>query len=282
MFSFGKYSFPDSKRTYVMGILNVTPDSFYDGGKYNSRDKALEHYLQMIDEGADIIDIGAQSTRPGHIELTAQEELEILKEYLPFLHEKKEFCISVDTFFPDVADYALSNGASAVNDVSGVFNPEMAEIVKKHGCGWVITHTGGSDSSHPVNYEHGVIDDINGFFEMTLEKCIAQGLNAGQIVFDPGIGFGKTFDDDLAVIKDFGLIVTDQPICFACSNKRVIGKLTDTECDKDRLFGTITANVLAAGEGASIIRVHDVKANRLAMDTLEKLQAGDSYGQYNR
>ncbi len=271
MFRFGKHSFPDSKRTYVMGILNVTPDSFYDGGKYNSKDKALERYLQMIEEGADIIDIGAQSTRPGHIELTAHEELEVIKEYLPFLHEKKEFCISVDTFYPEVADYALSNGVSAVNDVSGVFNPEMAAIVKKHDCGWVITHTGGSDSSHPVHYENGVLDDINDFFDLILDRCLAEGLKAEQIVFDPGIGFGKTFDDDLKIIRDLSLIYTDQPICFACSNKRVIGRLSNTECNKDRLFGTITANVLAAREGASIIRVHDVKANRLAMDTVEKL-----------
>ncbi|MCR4595012.1 MAG: dihydropteroate synthase [Clostridiales bacterium] len=253
-----------------MGILNVTPDSFFDGGKYNSKDKALEHYLQMIDDGADIIDIGAQSTRPGHIELSAEEELDILKEYLPFLHNEKEFCISVDTFYPEVADYALSNGASAVNDVSGAFSLEMAEIVKKHDCGWVITHAGESDSSHPIHYEHGVLDDINNFFERTLDECIAEGLDREQIVFDPGIGFGKTFDDDLKIIRDFGHIITKQPLLFACSNKRVIGKLSNAEKD-DRLFGTITANIYAARDGASIIRVHNVKANRLAMNTVENI-----------
>ena len=160
-FSGKNFSFDLGKKTYIMGILNVTDDSFYDGGKYNSPQKAVEHAKRMLSEGADIIDIGAHSTRPNHTVLSPDEELEIIKKYLPLISNETNAVISVDTFYPSVAEYALENGASIINDVSGEFNPQMAQLVRDYNCGWIIMHTGGGDSSTVVEYKDDIIDEVN-------------------------------------------------------------------------------------------------------------------------
>ncbi len=270
MLKFLNYSFETGKKTYLMGILNVTTDSFFDGGKYNSQESALSHYMDMLNEGADIIDIGAQSTRPGHKHLTSDEELNIIKEYLPYLYDKKKAPISVDTFYPQVAEYAVNNGACIINDVSGVFNPEMAEIVRKYKCGWVITHTAGSDSSHPLKYKDGIIPAVNEFFDEMKEKCVNADISLNQLIFDPGIGFGKDCNDDSIILKNFELLNKDIPLLLACSSKRVIGYLTGAELE-DRLYGTIAANLLASEKGADFIRVHNVKENKLALKLADAL-----------
>lgn len=263
-FSAKNFNFELGKKTYVMGILNVTADSFFDGGLYNSPEKAVEHTKRMLCDGADIIDIGAQSTRPGHTTLTPQEELEIIKKYLPLLANETNAVISVDTFYPLVAEYALCNGASIINDVSGNFNPEMANLVKEYNCGWVIMHTGGGDSSTVVDYPNGVTNDVLNFFNEMLCKCESFGINKNQIAFDMGIGFGKSYEDNLELIKNINKIkIKDVALLTALSSKRVVATSTDAE-KEDLVYGTISANSLAIQGGTDIIRVHNVRENVLA------------------
>lgn len=274
IFSGNNFNFNLGKKTYVMGILNVTADSFFDGGKYNSPEKAVEHTKRMLSDGADIIDIGAHSTRPNHKALTPDEELEIIRDYLPLIFNETNTVISVDTFYPSVAQYALENGASIINDVSGVFNPEMAMLVKEYNCGWVIMHTGGGDSATIPDYKNDIITEVSNFFLDTLKRCEEYGINKSQICFDVGIGFGKSYEHNLELIKNIQKIkVDDVAMLMALSSKRVIKISTDAEND-DLVYGTIAGNVLAISGGADIIRVHNVKENALAVKMADAVLRG--------
>lgn len=164
------FSFELNTRTYVMGILNITPDSFYDGGKWNSPGAALSHALQMQNDGADIIDIGAQSTRPGHKELSENEELSIIKEYIDAIIPKLSVPTSVDTFYPAVAEYCLMHGVAVVNDVSGRFNPDIASLVKNYNAGWIVMHTGGGDADRMTDYEENVVGNVNAFLTICWKR----------------------------------------------------------------------------------------------------------------
>lgn len=274
IFSGSKFNFELGKKTYVMGILNVTDDSFFDGGKYNSPQKAVEHTKRMLMEGADIIDIGAHSTRPNHKILSPDEELDIIKNYLPLIYNETNAVISVDTFYPLVAQYALENGASIINDVSGVFNPEIANLVKEYNCGWVITHTGGADSSTIPEYKNDIITEVSDFFVDTLNKCEEIGINKNQLCFDVGIGFGKSHAHNLELIKNVDKVKIDGvAMLMALSSKRVVKISTDVEND-DLIYGTIAGNVIAVSGGADIIRVHSVKENVLAVKMADAVLRG--------
>lgn len=258
------FSFELNRKTYIMGILNITADSFFDGGKWNTPERALEHALQMEADGADILDIGAQSTRPGHIPMTADEELAVLQNYLPQIAEAVKIPISVDTFFSRVADYALTHGASIVNDVSGTFNSDMAQIVQSHGAGWIVMHSGKSDANHVVTYKNGVVESVKTFFSEMCDNCRAAGISAEQMCFDIGIGFGKERADDLKLLQH----ITDikkptQALMTALSCKRIIAQHTNAE-GEERLFGTLSANMLAIASGTDFIRVHHVREHKLA------------------
>lgn len=273
-FSGKNFNFELNKKTYVMGILNVTADSFFDGGKYNSPEKAVEHTKRMIGDGADIIDIGAHSTRPGHTVLSLQEELEILKQYLPLIADETGAVNSVDTFYPTVAEYALNNGASIINDVSGVFNTHMAELVKKYNCGWIIMHTGGGDSSSVINYPDGVTKSVSDFFNDMLSKCESYGIRRNQLAFDMGIGFGKSHEDNLELIRNIKDIkIKDVALLTALSSKRVVANATNSK-NEDLLYGTISANSLAIYGGTDIIRVHNVRENVLAAKMCDAVVRG--------
>lgn len=273
-FSGENFNFELGKKTYVMGILNVTADSFFDGGKYNSPEKAVSHAKKMLGDGADIIDIGAHSTRPGHTVLSPDEELEIIKQYLPLLANETNAVISVDTFYPTVAEYALKNGVSIINDVSGIFNPKMAELIKKYNCGWIIMHTGGGDSSTVVNYKNSVTQDVIDFFNSMLNKCKLYGISRNQIAFDMGIGFGKSHEDNLELIRNIKDIkIKDVALLTALSSKRVVANATQTE-KEDLIYGTISANSLAIQGGTDIIRVHNVRENVLASKMCDAVLRG--------
>ncbi len=260
-----------------MGILNVTHDSFFDGGKYNSPQKAVEHTKRMLSEGADIIDIGAHSTRPNHKNLTPDEELDIIKEYLPLIYNETDAVISVDTFYPSVAEYALKNGASIVNDVSGIFNPEMAQLVKKYNCGWVIMHTGGGDSLEIPEYKNCITNEVNNFFIDVMKKCEDVGISKNQLCFDVGIGFGKSYEHNLELIKNVDKVKVDNvAMLMALSSKRVVKLSTNAEND-DLVYGTIAGNVIAVTGGADIIRVHNVKENVLSVKMADAVLRG-KYG----
>ncbi len=274
IFSGNNFKFDLGKRTYIMGILNVTNDSFYDGGKYNTPEKAVARAKEILCEGADIIDIGAHSTRPNHTVLTENEELEIIKNYLPLIYNETKAVISVDTFYPIVAEYALQNGASIINDVSGKFNEEMAKLVAKYNCGWVIMHTGGGDSVTVPEYETTVVDDVIDFFGEMLKKCTDYGINKNQLCFDMGIGFGKNHEHNIELLQNIEkLKYKDVALLTALSMKRVVKNTTNTQGD-DLLFGTISANTLAIKGGTDIIRVHNVKENVLAAKMTDAIVRG--------
>lgn len=263
IFSGKDFSFELGKKTYVMGILNVTKDSFADGGKYNTPYKAKEHTKEMLLQGADIIDIGAQSTGPGSTLMSPQDELNIIKQYLPYLANEFDCVFSVDTFYPQVAEYALNNGASIINDVSGKFNEDMAELVLKYDCGWIITHTGNGDAVTVPDYKTSVTEDIIAFFDETLEKCTQLQIPYNRIMLDIGIGFGKDYEQNIEAIKNISKFKRDDvALLTALSLKRVVGTATNTEKD-DRIYGTISANTLAIAGGTDFIRVHNVKENVL-------------------
>lgn len=274
IFAGNKFSFELGKKTYVMGILNVTKDSFADGSKYNTPEKAKQHTEEMLLQGADIIDIGAQSTRPGSTLMSPQDELNIIKQYLPYLANEFDCVFSVDTFYPQVAEYALTNGASIINDVSGKFNEDMAELVLKYDCGWIITHTGNGDAKTVPEYKTSVTEDVIAFFDKTLERCTQLQIPHNRIMLDVGIGFGKNYEQNIEVIKNISRIKRNKvALLTALSLKRVVGTATNTEKD-DRLYGTISANTLAIAGGTDFIRVHNVKENVLGAKMADAVVRG--------
>lgn len=246
-FKCGKYSLPLDKKVYVMGILNVTPDSFSDGGLFYSSEKAIEHALKMQSEGADIIDIGAQSTRPGHSKITAEEEWNRIKDIIPKLTKILDVPLSIDTFYPYVAKNCLDLGVSIINDVNGFKNEKMWDIASHSDCGCIIMHDGSYDTTKK-------------FFEDTLLKARKYNISENRICLDPGIGFGKDLNDNINIIKNLkNLKMQDIPILMGLSKKSFIGKICNDAPLKDRLPGTIVANAISILNGANIIRVHDVK-----------------------
>ena len=274
MFAGKNFSFPLGEKTYVMGVLNVTNDSFFDGGLYNAPTKAVEHAKLMLSEGADIIDIGAQSTRPGCTKLSADDELSIIREYLPLLYNETGAVISVDTFYPEVAEYALQNGAAIINDVSGCFNEKIAKLIVEYDCGWIIMHTGGGDALTVPIYETSVTDDVISFFKSSIEKCEKFGIKKNQIMLDMGIGFGKSYEQNIELLKNIDKLKFENiALLTALSSKRVIGTATQTD-GSDRLYGTIGANVLAVKGGTDFIRVHNVKENALAVKMADAIVRG--------
>lgn len=258
MFRARKYSMPLGKKTYIMGILNYTPDSFSDGGMYNTPEKALEHSLEMERLGADIIDIGANSTRPGASILSEEEELERILPALKMLNGRLRVPLSVDTFYPVVARAAIENGASIINDVSGKFNVEIAELAKNSGAGYIVMHAP-KDASNVSYYETGVVTDVRKFFIECLQKASDIGLSREQLCLDAGIGFGKKREDDIELIANTQwLKFKDVALLIAGSRKRFIGVLSGEDTSSKRDAGTVAAHTAAISGGADIIRVHDV------------------------
>lgn len=248
MFQAGRYSLPLGEKTYVMGIVNVTPDSFSDGGKWNDPAAAVEHALQLEEQGADILDVGGQSTRPGYTPISAQEEWERLSPVLDQLVELSRVPISVDTFYPEVARLSLQAGVDIINDVTGFRDPEMYELAAQCGCGCVIMH------------DQPGFDAILPFFKDRRAKAEEYGIKADRLCFDPGIGFGKTYEENLRVLRELSaLIEPDCAMLVGASRKRVIGMPCGNPPFAERMPGTIAAHTVAILGGADIVRVHDVK-----------------------
>jgi len=246
------YAF-DITRTQVMGILNITPDSFYDGGAYVSPEKAVARAMEIQAEGADILDIGAQSTGPGSKVISAVEELTRLLPVLDKLMRHIKIPVSIDTFYPEVAEQALQRGAKIINDVSGVVKSEMACVVKFHGAGWILMHNGGGADAMPV-YKPDVISAVGRTLREMAGQAMAFGLEAAQLCMDPGIGFGKTKKDNLLLLANSAqLKIPGMAYLVGASRKRVAGKT---------LAGTMAAHEMALHGGAVILRVHDVRETR--------------------
>lgn len=260
------FSFEINKRTYIMGILNVTPDSFFDGGQWNSPEKAVEHALKMQEDGADIIDIGAQSTRPGSTLLSEDEELEIIKKYIPAVTSAVNVPVSVDTFYPKVAEYCLENGAKIINDVSSKMDREMALVVKKHNAGWIVMHTGNASASQEADYSKcgGVVNDVLAFFDKAEEIAAEYSISRENICFDMGFGFGKSHFDNLELLRNIDKLKSpERALLTALSCKRLVKNETGAD-GYDRVFGTLAADTLAIAGGTDFIRVHHVKEACLA------------------
>lgn len=260
------FSFEINKRTYIMGILNVTPDSFFDGGQWNSPEKAVEHALKMQEDGADIIDIGAQSTRPGSTLLSEDEELEIIKKYIPAVTSAVNVPVSVDTFYPKVAEYCLENGAKIINDVSSKMDRKMALVVKKHNAGWIVMHTGNASASQEADYSKfgGVVNDVLAFFDKAEKIAAEYSISRENICFDMGFGFGKSHFDNLELLRNIDKLKSpERALLTALSCKRLVKNETGAD-GYDRVFGTLAADTLAIAGGTDFIRVHHVKEACLA------------------
>ncbi len=244
-----KFELEYGKKTLIMGIVNITPDSFSDGGDNFKPEDAVKTAQLMEKQGADIIDLGAQSTRPGHIPVSAEEEWKRLEPVLKLLKGKVNIPLSADTYYPYVAEKAVQNGVSIINDVSGVISSEMAQIVKKSGAGWIIMHNGSGD-----------VQEVKEFFEISAEKLKNEEIKKNQICFDMGIGFGKTRKQDMSLISNISHYKKDgYPLLLGTSRKRVIKEGTGQENPKMRIFGNIAADTAAIFGGADIIRLHDVE-----------------------
>tara|TARA_B100000029_G_scaffold222996_1_gene220908 strand:+ start:9862 stop:10692 length:831 start_codon:yes stop_codon:yes gene_type:complete len=249
----------------IVGILNLTPDSFYDGGKYTENDKILRRVEKMIKEGADIIDVGAESTRPQSKRISTQEELERLLEPLKIITSNFDIPISIDTMKSEVADAALSEGAEIINDATGfLFDKEVPKIVGKHNASIIINHTPALPEEMQSKCEYvNIINDIKTNFEMKIISCIKEGISKESIVIDPGIGFGKTLAHNIELIikaKEFKIF--NLPLMYGVSNKNFIGQILKIKEPSERVLGSVIAANACIRNGADLIRVHNIKETK--------------------
>jgi len=261
-----KKIFNQRGKTLVMGILNVTPDSFSDGGKYLSPDAAMAHAAQMIEYGADIIDIGAESTRPGATPISADEEFSRLKKILPAIR-KLGVPISIDTYKPEVAEKVLRRGAKIINDVHGLEDSRMLDVAKEFHAHVIAMH-------NEKCSDGDIIADIKKFFLRTLENCAAKKFNTKKIMFDPGIGFGKTPEEDLEIILRLNELKTldgkEINLMVGVSRKSFIGKILGLPIDqRDEATGAFCVHAIT--KGVDLVRIHNVKMISRMCLTADKL-----------
>ena len=262
--------FDYNKRTYIMGILNVTPDSFSDGGNFNSVDKALEHAREMIKEGADIIDLGGESTRPGHKYVDADEELRRIIPVIKKLKSELDIPISVDTYKAKVAEESLKLGVEMINDIWGLRkDKDMANVIAKYKAYVCIMH-----NQDNTEYDKDIIESIKEFLLESINIAIESGIDKDKIVLDPGIGFGKTYEQNLEVLKRLGELKSlGYPILLGTSRKSVIGNTLNLP-PQERVEGTIATTVLGIKDGVDIVRVHDVEKNLRAAKMADAIYRG--------
>lgn len=249
-------------RTYLMGILNVTPDSFSDGGKFNRLETALNHALKMIDHGADIIDVGGQSTRPNAPEITLEEELERVIPIISALRQQSDIPISIDTTRAIVAEKAILAGADMVNDISGAtFDSQMLLMVAKLNIPIILMHIRGNPQTMQTLTDYqDLISEINQFFQERITQATNLGIKKEYIILDPGIGFAKNYQQNLEILRNIKQIKTlGFPVLIGTSRKSFIGKILNQENPQQRIWGTAATCSYAITKGANILRVHDVK-----------------------
>jgi dihydropteroate synthase len=263
--SWKNFSFDFSKRTYIMGILNITPDSFSDGGDFLSKEQAIEHALRMRDEGADIIDIGGESTRPGSEPVPFREEADRVVPVIEVLARKVKIPISIDTYKADVAKAAIKAGASMVNDISGLrFDRRMPGVVSRHNVPVVIMHIRGRPKDMQKNPVYrSLIPEIMDYLNESISIARAAGIPDEKIIIDPGIGFGKRAGQNLEILRRLNEFTGyEKPILIGPSRKSFIGAFLNGLPPGERLEGTAAAIAISILNGANIIRVHDVAAMR--------------------
>ncbi len=252
----------------LMGVLNVTPDSFSDGGEFLDPDKAIAQAASLLDEGAQIVDVGGESTRPGSDPVSPEEELlRVVPVVRGILAARPKTAVSIDTYRASTAEAALDAGARMVNDVTALGDPKMAGLVAERGCPVVLMHMRGEPKSMqqaPV-YED-VVREVRDFLAYRAERAVQAGVGEGSIILDPGIGFGKTIEHNLTLLNRLdALVELGFPVLVGASRKSFLGKISGSDTPKERIFGTVAANVLAYERGATLFRVHDVRANKEAL-----------------
>lgn len=263
-----------AERTLIMGILNATPDSFSDGGKFLDMERAVARALQLVEEGADIIDIGGESTRPGAKPVSAAEEVDRTVPIIEKFREQSDCLISIDTHKAAVARAAVAAGAEIINDISALSDPDMASVAAETGAGLVLMHMQGRPETMQNNPQYGdAVSEVRLFLEKRLTRAVAQGVAPAQIVFDPGIGFGKSDEHNLALLNGIpDLLSAGRPVLIGASRKSLFGRLLGREVD-ERLAGSLAVAVFSVIHGAQLLRVHDVKESCDAMKLVDTLRA---------
>jgi len=271
--NFNDWLLSKEKQSLIMGILNVTPDSFSDGGKYFEKNSAINYALEMIDNGADIIDIGGESTRPFADPVSLEEEISRVIPVIEGIRKESDICISIDTTKSQVANAALNSGACIINDVSAMeVDPLMIGVAIKFDCPLIIMHMKGTPKNMQDNPQYeSLISDIKKYLIDRAEFIISKGINPKKIVIDPGIGFGKTVENNFEIINNLNHFTTmDFPVMLGASRKSFIGISLNLP-EEDRLEGSLAANVIGLQNGAKIFRVHDVAETNKALLIANKI-----------
>ena len=263
------------RKTSIMGVINLTPDSFSDGGDLNSRAKVLNQVNDFISNGVDIIDLGAQSTRPGAKEIGSRYEIKRLIPYLKIIRaEFPEILISIDTFNSEVANEALLNGANWINDVTGGRrDEEILDIVSKFNCPFVITHSrGNSQNMNDLNHYTNFLSEVISSLENLIKKALQKKISKENIILDPGIGFSKNLEQNLDVLKNLELFKKlNFPILIGASRKRFIGDILNEINPKERDIGTLAISCLCSQLNIDLVRVHNVKINYEILKVADKI-----------
>ena len=257
----------------VMGIVNVTPDSFSDGGKYAATNLAVAHALKLVQEGAAILDIGGESTRPNATPVGLQEELDRVIPVIEALVSQVNIPISIDTYKPQVMQAAINAGASIVNDVRALQEEGALDVLENSNAGVCLMHMQGKPQTMQDNpHYNDVVNDVIAFLQARLQASIHAGIAKNRILLDPGFGFGKSRAHNIALIQQLeSFAVLGQPLLVGLSRKSVLGQMTGNDVDA-RLYASIAASVIAAMKGAKILRVHDVKATVEALKVVSAIQ----------
>ena len=263
-----------SRKPLVMGIVNVTPDSFYDGGKYDDTQSAIRRIASLVKDEADIIDIGGESTRPGSQGVSTEEELERVIPVIEAASREFDTVISVDTTKAIVAEEALGRGASMVNDISGLrFEPQIAQKVSENGAAIVLNHTSSrpADMQKKTSYS-SLIPDIANSLLISAQTAMAAGVPRENIIIDPGIGFGKTTEQNLEIIRRLeNFCELGFPVCIGTSRKSFIGEILGSPLAEQRLIGSVCSVIISMLKGISIVRVHDVLETTQAIRTVKSI-----------
>jgi dihydropteroate synthase len=278
--SWSRYTLDLSRRTHVMGVINVTPDSFSDGGQFFEKERAIEHALQLAMDGADLIDIGGESTRPYSKGISADEEMNRVLPVIEGLKEELGIPISIDTLKAEVAREALRCGAAMVNDISALrSDPEMAAVVAEAEVPVILMHMKGTPADMQVHPTYDdVASEIISFLKQAMDQAVRNGVQRDRIIVDPGVGFGKTFDHNLEILRELGRFrCLDAPILVGSSRKAFIGQILDKKVE-ERDTGTMATVAAAVMNGAHIVRVHNVKQAVETVKVIDAIRRGKSEG----
>jgi len=275
--SWSDYVLDLDERTHVMGVLNVTPDSFSDGGRYFEPERAVEHGLQMARDGADIIDVGGESTKPYAKRLSCSQEMDRVIPVIEVLARELSIPISIDTYKSEVAQEGLKAGASIINDISALrFDPNMAPVAARHDVPLILMHMKGTPENMQQNpHYRDLISEISQFLKDAIDRSVKAGVREELIIVDPGIGFGKTFDHNLEIIEKLGQFKSlGRPLLLGTSNKAFIGHILDKGVD-ERDTGSMASVAAGVMNGAQMVRVHNVKMGVETVKVIDAIRRGE-------